>query len=90
MDKQRKEFDLISPVINQIATPLGTTFFTDEEVVAQDDYKLFGSEVEFITAEFDQQKYEEFLSSGSTSPKEKRRLRKFTKKSSSPPSAVQT
>ena len=36
-----------------MATPLGTTFFTDEEVVAQDDYKLFRSVVEFITAEFD-------------------------------------
>ena len=52
-----------------MATPLGTTFVTDEQVVAQGDVLYKGKTVESLVVEFDQAKYEEFLSSGSKSPK---------------------
>jgi len=52
-----------------MATPLGTTFSTDDQVVAQGDVIYMGKMVESLVVEFDQAKYEEFLSSGSKSPK---------------------
>ena len=52
-----------------MTTPLGTTFSTDEQVVAQGDVICMGKTVESLVVEFDQAKYEEFLSSGSKSPK---------------------
>jgi len=52
-----------------MATPLGTTFSTDEQVVVQGDVTCMGKTVESLVREFDQAKYEEFLSSGSKSPK---------------------
>ena len=52
-----------------MATPLGTTFVTDEQIVAQDDVLRKGKLVESLVVEFDQAKFEEFLSSGSKSPK---------------------
>ena len=52
-----------------MATPLGTTFITDEQVVAQGDVLYKGKMVESLVVEFDQTKYEEFLSSCSKSPK---------------------
>ena len=52
-----------------MATPLGTTFVTDEQIVAQADVLRKGKMVESLVVEFDQAKYEEFLSSGSKSPK---------------------
>ena len=51
-----------------MATPLGIAFSTDEQVVAQDDITYIGKMVESLIVEFDQAKYEEFLSSGSKSP----------------------
>ena len=52
-----------------MATPLGITFSTDEQVVAQGDVTCIGKTVESLVVEFDQAKYEAFLSSGSRSPK---------------------
>ena len=52
-----------------MATPLGTTFSTDEQVMAQGDVNFMGKTVESLVLEFDQAKYEEFLSSGSKSQK---------------------
>ena len=52
-----------------MATPLGNTFPTDEQVVAQGDVTYMGKTIESLIVEFDQAKYEEFLSSGSKSPK---------------------
>ena len=52
-----------------MATLLGTTFVTDEQLVAQGDVLYKGKMVESLVVEFDQVKYEEFLSSGSKSPK---------------------
>ena len=52
-----------------MATPLGTSFVTDEQIVAQGDVLYKGKTVESLVVEFDQAKYEEFLSSGSKSPK---------------------
>ena len=52
-----------------MTTPLGTTFVTDEQIVAQDDILRKGKMVELLVVEFDQAKYEEFLSSGSKSPR---------------------
>jgi len=50
-----------------MATPLGTTFSTDEQVVAQGDVTFMEKTVESLVMEFDQVKYEEFISSGSKS-----------------------
>ena len=44
-----------------MATPLGTTFSTDEQVVAQGDVIYMGKTIESLVVEFDQAKYEEFL-----------------------------
>ena len=52
-----------------MATPLETTFSTDEQVVAHGDVTFMGRTVESLIVEFDQAKYEEFLSSGSKSPR---------------------
>ena len=52
-----------------MATPSGTTFSTDEQVVAQGDIICMGKVVESLVVEFDQAKYEEFLSSSSKSPR---------------------
>ena len=52
-----------------MATPLGTSFSTDENVMAQADVRLLGKTVESLVIEFDQEKFEEFLSSGSASRK---------------------
>ena len=52
-----------------MVTPLGTTFVTDEQVVAQGDVIYKGKSVESLVVEFDQAKYEEFLSSGSKNQK---------------------
>ena len=46
-----------------MVTPLGNTFVTDEQVVAQGDVLFKGKIVESLVVEFDQAKYEEFLSS---------------------------
>ena len=52
-----------------MATQLGTSFFTDEKAVAQADVQLLEKMVESLVVEFDQEKFEEFLSSSSASPK---------------------
>jgi hypothetical protein len=58
-----------------MATPLGIlSYHTDEEMVAQSDTKLLGSTVESLVVEFDQERYEKFLSSKST-----RRFRKVSR-----------
>jgi len=52
-----------------MATPLGKVFSTNEKDVAQADLKLLGSTVESLVAEFNQEKFEQLLSSGTISPK---------------------
>jgi len=44
-----------------MATPLGTTFSTDEQVVPQGDVTFMGKTAESLIVEFDQAKYEEYL-----------------------------
>ena len=44
-------------------------FSTDEQVVTQGDITCIERMVESLVVKFDQVKYEEFLSSGSKSPK---------------------
>ena len=61
-----------------MATPLGTNFTTEDEVVAQAVLKLLGSNVKSLVVEFDQEKYEKLLSTGSISPKSLRRLRQVS------------
>ena len=61
-----------------MVTLLGKTFSTYEQVVAQGDVTYIGKTVESLVVEFDQAKYEEFLSSGSKSP----RARQYRKVSS--------
>ena len=69
-----------------MATPLGTTFSTDEQVVAQGDVTYMRKMIESLVIEFDQAKYEEFLSSGSKSP----RVRRYRKVSSGTSSQVRS
>jgi len=52
-----------------MATPLGNTFSTNENVVAQANVELLKKIVESLVVEFDQEKFEKFLSSGFTNPK---------------------
>ena len=52
-----------------MVTPLRTTFSTDEQVAVQGDVSFMKKMVESFIVEFDQKKYEEFLSSGSKSPR---------------------
>ena len=69
-----------------MVTPLGTTFSTDEQVVVQGNVTCMGKMVESLVVEFDQAKYEEFLSSGSKSP----RARRYRKVSSGTRSQVRS
>ena len=66
-----------------MATPLGTSISTDENTVAQADIQLLGKTVESLIVEFDQRKFEEFLFSGSASPKAMRQYRKVSSKTRS-------
>ena len=50
-------------------TTLGTVISTDEKITAQANIKLLGSMVKSLVVEFDQEKFEKFLFSGSRSPK---------------------
>jgi len=61
-----------------MAPPLGTSFSTDENVVMQSDVQLFGKTVESLVIEFGQEKFEEFLSSDSASPKAMWQYRKIS------------
>jgi len=61
-----------------MATPLGTTFSTDKQVVAQGDVTFMEKTVKSLVVEFDQAKYEEFLSSGSKSPRVARQYHKVS------------
>jgi len=58
-----------SRIKQETATPLGTTFSTDEQVVAQGDVTYTRKVVESLVMKFDQAKYEEFLSSSSKNSK---------------------
>ena len=61
-----------------MVTPLGTSFSTDENTMVQIDVQLLGKTVESFVIEFHQEKFEEFLSSGSASPKATRQYRKVS------------
>jgi len=52
-----------------MTTPMETAFSIDENTVAQADVQLLERTVESLVVEFDQEKFEEFLSSGSAGPK---------------------
>ena len=51
-----------------MATPLGIVFSTEEKAVAQTNLKLLESTVKSLIVEFDQEKFEELLSSGPLVP----------------------
>ena len=61
-----------------MATSLGTTFSTDEQVVAQGDVTFMGRTVESLVVEFNQAKYEEFLSFDSKSPRTRQYCKVFS------------
>jgi len=69
-----------------MSIPLGTIYYTDEEMVAQSDTELLGSMVESLIVEFDQERYEKFLSAGSVSPKATRKFRKVSQETPLSPS----
>ena len=51
-----------------MATPLGNEFSTVENQVSQCDDQTFGSIAETLVIHFDQERFEQLLSGGSTSP----------------------
>ena len=61
-----------------MATPLGTSFSTDENAMAQTWCPAFWQMVESLVIEFDQEKFEEFFSSASFSPKAMRQYHKVS------------
>ena len=66
-----------------MATPLGTSFSTDENVVAPADIQLLRRIVKSLVVEFDQEKFEGFLSSSAASPKIMREYRKVSSRTRS-------
>ena len=63
---------------NKMATTVGEIFSTTEKIVAQHDEVAVGDMAETLVIEFDQDKYEELLSSGKSSPISLRKYRKIT------------
>ena len=57
-----------------MTTPLGIIFSTEEKAVAQTSLKLLESTVKSLIVEFDQEKFEELLSSGFISPNSQARF----------------
>ena len=53
---------------NKMMNLLGTSFSTNEKVVSQSDKKALRSTAEMLVIEFDQEKFEQFLSTGTTRP----------------------
>ena len=51
-----------------MTTPLGTVFSTVENQVSQCDDQTFGSIAEMLAIHFNQERFEQLLSGGSTSP----------------------
>jgi len=49
----RKFYKELSPIKQEMATPLGTTFSTNEQVVAQGDVTCMAKTVESLVVEFD-------------------------------------
>ena len=68
----------IFPTKQKMVTPLEKLFSTDENAIAQADVQLLGKTVEPLVVEFDQEKFKEFLSSGSASLKARRQYRKVS------------
>jgi len=63
--------------LNTMATTVGEIFSTTEKIVAQHDDVAVGDMVETLVIEFDQDKYEELLVSGKSSPVSTRKYRKI-------------
>ena len=63
---------------NKLATTVGEIFSTTEKIVAQHDKVAVGDMAETLVIEFDQDRYEELLSSGKSSPVSLRKYRKIT------------
>jgi len=63
---------------NKMATPLGTFFFANEKIVSQWDDKTLQSTAETLVIQFDQEKFEQFLSEGSLSPINVRKHKKIS------------
>jgi len=61
-----------------MVTPLGISFSSDEQIMAQGDVSFMKKTVESLIVNFDKAKYEEFLSSGSKSPRVARQYRKVS------------
>ena len=63
---------------NKLATTVVETFSTNEKVVSQHDKIAVGDMAETLVIEFDQDRFEELLSSGKSSPVSLRKHRKIT------------
>ena len=61
-----------------MATTVGEVIFSEEMIVAQSDTIAPGTTVESLVIEFDQTKYEEFVSSGDNSEVSARKFRRIS------------
>ena len=61
-----------------MATTVGEVIFSDDMIVAQSDEIAPGTIIESLVISFDEAKYEEFVSSGGTSPASARKYRKIS------------
>jgi len=62
-----------------MATTVGEIILSDEMIVAQSDEVAAGTMVESLVIEFDQAKYEEYLSSDASSPRSARKCRRVSR-----------
>jgi len=63
---------------NKIATPLANLFFNNKKTVLQCSDETLGSTAETLVIQFDQEKFEQLLSEGGSSPINVRRHRKIS------------
>jgi len=61
-----------------MATLLGKVFFNTKETVSQCDNQTLGSTAETLVIQFDQEKFEQLLFEGSSSPINVRKHRKIS------------
>ena len=62
---------------NKMVTPLGKFFLTNKKIMSQCDYESFASTAETLIIQFDQEKFEQLLSEGSSSPFSARKHKKI-------------
>ena len=73
-----KFFPFESSMENKMAIPLGTVFFNYKKMVSQCNDETLGSITEKLVIQFDQERFEQILSEGGSSPINVREHRKIS------------